>query len=185
MKKYGLLLASLLLMFSVAGCGKDEDVATNNGNQQNNQSNTNNNQSNTNNNDDIDTVKIATCDLIEDYDGYSIQAMYSVTATGNVVDIIRTEERITSTDQATLNMFETNVKNTYSVFDDLEHYEYEVTKGSGYVLSKTDIDYRRIDMDEMLAANSEISIMLDSNKKVRYDLVIASYEQLGAVCFEG
>ena len=74
------------------------------------------------------------------------------------------------------------MENIYSNFDNIEHYNYNVEIDGNTLTSTTDIDYTKIDMDELLAIDSSIEQLLNDNDKIGLDNITQVYETAGATC---
>ena len=107
---------------------------------------------------------------------------YEVYYQGQDVNKVETKEIIESDSQETLNTYKTTIENLYSNFDNIDNYKYNVVVEGNTLTSTTDINYAKIDMDQLLEVDSSIQQLLNDNNKVDLEKVTSVYEQAGATC---
>ena len=74
------------------------------------------------------------------------------------------------------------MENLYSNFDNIENYKYNVIIEENTLTSTVNIDYTKIDINELLEIDSSVQQLLNDNKKVDLDKITQVYESAGAVC---
>lgn len=107
---------------------------------------------------------------------------YEVYYEGDNVNKVQSTEKVISDDEATLQTYQDQVESIYSNFDNVEHYNYEVSIEGDTLTSTTDIDYTKIDMDQLLEIDSSVEQLLNDNGKIDLDNITKVYEQAGATC---
>ena len=122
------------------------------------------------------------CTRTSNMNGVKIDLRYEVTYQGNNVNKVESTEKVESDSKETLNTYKEAVENLYSNFDNIENYKYNVII-EGYTLTSTvNIDYTKIDINELLEIDSSVQQLLNDNKKVDLDKITQVYESAGAVC---
>ena len=124
------------------------------------------------------------CTRTGNMNGIKMDFRYEVYYQGQDVNKVETKEIIESDSQETLNTYKTTIENLYSNFDNIENYNYKVTINGNTLTSTTDIDYTKIDIDELLKIDSSIEQLLNDSKKIALDKITQIYESAGAVCKE-
>ncbi len=114
-------------------------------------------------------------------DGVSVDFNYKVNSKKGIVLKVQTVEKVTSEDQDYLESFKESVEEMYAPYKDVEHYNYEVIIEGNTLISKTDIEYSKINMDKLIeidASNSQII----KNGQIKIDDIINLYNSAGATC---
>ena len=175
MKKNKLLIILFALVLIVTGCNKKEEDTTKTGSDTNTTTEDKTNTSNT---------KILTCTADKtDELGSTIEAVYKVTYKDEYVDLIETEEKVTSDNSQVLDYYKETIESIYLPYKDLDHYDYNVIKKGNQVISTTKIDYSSIDTDKMIEINSAMKSLIKGGK-IKVSDVKSLYEssQVGATC---
>lgn len=107
---------------------------------------------------------------------------YQVYYQGDVVNKVQTTEKITSTSKETLATYKQAVEDLYSNFDDIKHYNYDITIEGDTLTSKTDINYSKININDLLKIDSSIEQLLNENNKISLEKITQVYESTGAIC---
>ncbi len=122
------------------------------------------------------------CTRTGNMNGIKMDFRYEVYYQGQDVNKVETKEIIESDSQETLNTYKTTIENLYSNFDNIDNYKYNVVVEGNTLTSTTDINYAKIDMDQLLEVDSSIQQLLNDNNKVDLEKVTSVYEQAGATC---
>lgn len=150
------LLKSLVLVFMVcllAGCNSEEKV------------------------------KVCTSNTKDTTNGYEVSSNYEIHYKGDVVKYVVTEEIVTSDNEDILDYFETTLTETYAQTNETYGgYENTVTKESNKVISKTKIDYTKMDLDQFVSDNSVMKSYVNSKNEITLDGAVSLYKDLGAEC---
>lgn len=107
---------------------------------------------------------------------------YQVYYEGNNVNKVQTTEKIISDDTTVLGEYKQQIEALYSNFDNIENYNYNVVIEGDTLTSTTDINYEKIDINELLKIDSSISQLLNDDNKIDLDKITEVYEQIGATC---
>ena len=122
------------------------------------------------------------CTRTSNMNGVKIDLRYEVTYQGNNVNKVESTEKVESDSKETLNTYKEAVENLYSNFDNIENYKYNVIIEENTLTSTVNIDYTKIDINELLEIDSSVQQLLNDNKKVDLDKITQVYESAGAVC---
>ncbi len=113
--------------------------------------------------------------------GVKMDLNYKVTYKGDYVQLVETEEKVTSSEKDYLETYEETVKSLYEPYHDLEHYEYDVKVEGDTLTSKTKIDYEKIDTKKMIEIDSANGALIKDGK-IKLSDIKSVYEQVGASC---
>lgn len=122
------------------------------------------------------------CTRTGNMNGIKMDFRYEVYYQGQDVNKVETTEIIESDSEETLNTYKTTIENLYGNFDNIDNYKYNVVIEGNTLTSTTDINYAKIDMDQLLEVDSSIQQLLNDNNKVDLEKVTSVYEQAGATC---
>lgn len=122
------------------------------------------------------------CTRTTNMNNVEMDLRYEVYYEGNNVNKVQSTEKVISEDAETLQTYQEQVKKIYSSFDNVDHYNYDVSIEGDTLTSTTDIDYTKIDMDQLLKMDSSIEQFLNDNGKIDLDKITQVYEQTGATC---
>ncbi len=163
MRKYFTLVLLLLVCVVAVGCGKEKEESD---------------KSDSNSNDKV----VTTCTLNNTYDnGSIIDATYKVTSKDDVVLLVESTEKITSDDSSYLSAVQLQTQTLYSRFDNLDHYDYDVSVNGNTLISSTKIDYEHMDIDKFLEVNPD-GASLFTDGKIKLATVKSMYVLMGATC---
>lgn len=126
------------------------------------------------------TEKTMTCSRTMDQSGIKADLQYTVTYKGNTVVKVHTIEKMES-DTVDLEALKEQVENTYAAYNELEHYDTNVTIDGNVLTSTADIDYSKIDTEKMLKIDSALGQIIKDGK-VNIDDLKTVYEAAGATC---
>lgn len=115
--------------------------------------------------------------------GYKLDSVYEIHGTGKTVDSVITTETVTSEDEDTLNYFKEYLSTTYESYNkSYGGYTNEITIENGKLISKTTIDYSKMDLKKYVDDNSAMKNYVSSDNKLLLDGIKNIYESLGASC---
>ena len=80
---------------------------------------------------------------------------YDIYYTGEVLNLLISQEAVKSTSSEVLNKYEEAYRNIHKFYDGLEHYETQIEKTEDTVASIIKIDYDKIDIDKLIALEGE------------------------------
>lgn len=136
-------------------------------------------ESNSNLNDS--STKLTVCSIAEEGENGSMTGTYKVTSKGGVVEVIESEEKIKVDDDYKMSLAKESLEEDYSVYADLEHYDYEIRIVGDTLVSNVSINYAKLDMAEFLQRNPLMSIYIKDGKLYLDDL-LGFYSLLGVTC---
>ncbi len=152
MKKYFLPCLVVGSLFIATGCGKEEES------------------------------KVMTCTKTESIqEGVDMSLNYKVTYKGDFVQLVETEETVTSDNKKFLELYQETVEGMYSPYKDVEYYNYEVKIDGDKLISTTNINYEKIDTGKLIEIDSANKALIKDGK-IKMGDIKAVYEQLGAEC---
>ena len=122
------------------------------------------------------------CTRTANANGLKMDFRYEVYYQGNDVNKVQTTEKITSDSTEILQTYQQQIKSLYSSFDNIEHYNYDVKIEGNTLISTTDINYQKMNIDELVNVDSSIEQLLNDDRKIDLDKITQVYEQLGATC---
>ncbi len=122
------------------------------------------------------------CTRTANANGLEMDFHYEVYYQGNDVNKVQTTEKITSDSNELLQTYQQQIKSLYSNFDNIEHYNYDVKIEGNTLISTTDINYQKMNIDELVNVDSSIEQLLNDDRKIDLDKITQVYEQLGATC---
>lgn len=115
--------------------------------------------------------------------GYSLTSNYNIYSKGGEVTKVVTEEIVTSENEQIINYFEEYLKKTYNAQNDTYGgTTNEIKKETGKIVSKTTIDYDKMDMKKYVDDNSAMKNYVNSNNKLTKEGAQQIYEAYGATC---
>ena len=122
------------------------------------------------------------CTRTATMNGMELDFRYEVYYQGNNVNKVKTREKVKSESDVTLKNLESQAKTLYSNFDKIKNYNYSVTIEDNTLISTTNINYQKINIDELLKIDSSINQLLNDNNKIDIEKITKVYEQTGATC---
>lgn len=115
--------------------------------------------------------------------GYRLDSEYVVHAKGDIVSSVETIETVTSSNSTILDYFKETLDTTYSSYNsNYGGYTNTITVDGDKLVSKTTVDYSKMDMKKFIEDNSAMTSYVNSNNEMLKNGVISMYEALGAVC---
>lgn len=121
------------------------------------------------------------CTYSASADIYSIKTKYTVSYKNKVVSNLKTEEIYTMNDKDSLKKYKKQLDNLYKPYNKLKHYNYSVEIVNNSVISKTNIDYNKIDMNTFKIIDPNNRRILKDDK-VRISTLKSIYKKNGARC---
>ena len=115
--------------------------------------------------------------------GFKVESVYEIYATGDVVKKVKTEEKVTSEDEDILDTFENTLNTTYKAANEnYGGYDYNVTRSENEVLSITTIDYTKMNLKQYVKDNSVLSQYVNDNNELTAEGIKSLYTSMGATC---
>ena len=121
------------------------------------------------------------CTYSAEADVYAMKTKYVVKYKNKVVNNVSTEEIFIKNDPTTLNEYKSTLENMYMPYNNLKYYDYSITIKDNQVISKTNINYKKIDMKKFIEIDSNNKSIL-TNNKVSIKKLKKIYKNNGARC---
>lgn len=122
------------------------------------------------------------CTRTSTMNGIKLNLNYQVYYQKDVVNKVQTTEKITSTSKETLATYKKAVEDLYSNFNGIKHYNYDIAIEGDTLTSKTDINYSKININDLLKIDSSIEQLLNKENKISLEKIKEVYESTGAIC---
>ena len=164
MKKYAILFLLGITLFTVAGCEDQKETVISNGEK-------------------VNTAKMEHkhCERIGNLDNGEVSLQYEIYYTGEVLNLIQSEEKVISSDEEILDKYEKAYKDIHAHYEGLEYYDTEVIRGDTTVTSTIIINYDKINIPALLSIEGEKdNIVEDGIPKVDKWLELA--KKFGTQC---
>ncbi len=156
MKKYFKLFTLVIALLLLTGCGADDTVKL---------------------------VKTCRATQTDPTGNYKIESEYKVYGKNDVVEKVETIETVTSNNKDLLDTFEEQINSTYEGLNSTYGgYDYKVTNENGKVVSKTTIDYNKMNLKKFVEDNTSMKEYVNSDSKILVKGIEKIYQALGAVC---
>ncbi len=122
------------------------------------------------------------CTRTSTMNGIKLDLNYQVYYQKDVVNKVQTTEKITSTSKETLATYKKAIEDLYSNFNGIKHYNYDIVIEGDTLTSKTDINYSKININDLLKIDSSIEQLLNKDNKISLEKIKEVYESTGAIC---
>ena len=126
-------------------------------------------------------INTISCSRVVDQAGIKFDLSYKIVYKNNYVTAIHSIEKIVSDDSFVLQSYMDEVNGIYEPYKDLKYYEYEVNIDGNTLISKTDIDYTKVDTNKMLEIDPNNAGLI-YNGKINIDTMRLYYESIGISC---
>ena len=157
MKKiYFAWIPLFILLFLIAGCGKEQEVLTG-------------------------PLKTMICESSATQGNVKMDLHYQVTYRGSYVSTVETKEVLTSSNTATLEGYQKAILDIYKKFDGIEHYNYDIKLEENTLTSTVSIDYEKVDTKKLLSIDESTEALIKDGK-VKLEDIKKVYESVGATC---
>lgn len=128
---------------------------------------------------------ITKCEFTSDQStsGYIINTKYIIYSNKKLVNKVVTEQEITSENNTVLNYYEKQLKELYkNNNDNYGGYSYTITNKNGKIVSKTTMDYDKINLKKYIIDNPAMKNYLNKKNQVTLKGIIKMYKLTGAKC---
>lgn len=125
--------------------------------------------------------KTMTCTRTMNQNSISFDLKYEVEYLKDYVTKIKSTEMVKSSDKNVLESYKETVEKIYEPYKDVEHYNYSVEITEDTLISKTDLDYTKIDVDKMIEIDSANSKIIKDGK-IKLEDIKNTYETMGLIC---
>ena len=114
-------------------------------------------------------------------DGGEVKLEYDIYYTGDVLNVVKSLEKVISPDENILNSYEQAYKGIHAHYIGLDNYDTEVVRGDTSVTSLMNINYDEIDIDELIRIEGEEDNIFD-NKVPSVSKWLEFAKKLGTKC---
>lgn len=121
------------------------------------------------------------CTYTSSNDIYKINTKYVIKFKNRIVSNLYTEEIIEASDEKMLNEYKTSLDLVYSKYSNLKYYDNSVTIKNNKLVSKTNINYQKIDISKFIALDKNNRKLL-TNNKLELKKLKKTYTDSGARC---
>lgn len=126
-------------------------------------------------------TKTMTCDKTMNQNNTEMDFHYAVTYSGEYVKTVETKEIMKSSNSATLEGYKEAIEKVYKNFDNIDHYDYNVTIEGDTLTSTVSIDYEKVDTDKLISIDKSVNQLIKDGK-VKLSDIKSVYESIGATC---
>ena len=113
--------------------------------------------------------------------GSEVSLNYDLYYTGEALNILKSEEKVISSDQDVLTTYENAYKKIHANYAGLDYYDTEVVRGDTTVTSTITINYDKIDIDKLLAIEGEEDNIIE-NGEAKVDKWLTLAKKFGTKC---
>lgn len=124
---------------------------------------------------------IMICTYRNSADIYSIDTMYKVSYNNKIVNKVYTKEEIISSDEDLLKDYKFTLDSIYSKYRNFDNYSNKVILEKNKIISITNINYQKLDVDEFIKIDKNNKNLFD-NKKIKINNLKKLYKANGAKC---
>ena len=129
-------------------------------------------------------VKVLKCGIEKDVtESMHLESEYLVYYKGKYVNLIKTTETLSSKDKSVLEAYKKQLDAAYKEYKKIDGYDNSSEIKDDKLISKTKIDYTKIDMDELVKVEKSLKNIIKDGK-IKVDDIRAIYEDesFGAKC---
>ena len=164
MKKSRLIIVLLLAMVLIVGCEKQEEKVISNGKK-------------------VDTSKMLHkhCTRGGSVTDGEASLNYEIYYTGEKLNIIESEEKVTSDSSSVLDTYEEAYNKIHKYYEGLEYYDTRVERNDNSVISYITINYDKIDIDKLISIEGEEDNIFE-NKVPKVDKWLELAKKVGTKC---
>ena len=106
---------------------------------------------------------------------------YDIYYTGDILNVVKSEEKVTSDNEEVLNTYENAYRSIKSHYVGLEYYDITVTRTDNSVAINMLINYDKLDVDKLSAIEGKTSSVFE-NKKAKVANWLALAKKVGTKC---
>ena len=113
--------------------------------------------------------------------GIDVSLNYDLYYTGDILNILHSEEKVVATNESDLDTYEEAYKKIYKNYEGLKYYDAKVERGDTSVTSDLTINYDKIDIDALLSIEGEDHNIIEKGK-AKVDKWITLAKKFGTKC---
>jgi len=114
--------------------------------------------------------------------GIDVSLSYDIYYTGNILNMIQSEEKIMSANSESLDTYEEAYRGIHEHYKDLEYYDTSLVRTETTVTSTMTIDYDKIDVEKLIEIEGSSSIF--ENNVAQLDKWLELAKKVGTNCEE-
>ena len=137
---------------------------------------------------EIDGEKVNTKEMVHEHcsrqgtlEGGEVSLNYDIYYTGEILNIVRSIEKVSSTDSSILDDYEQAYKDIHAHYKNIKNYETEVIRTDDSVTSTILINYDKIDIQALIDLEGEEDNVFE-NKVPKVELWKSFAKKLGTTC---
>ena len=116
-------------------------------------------------------------------DDIEVSLNYDIYYTGDILNIVQSEEKVTSSKKENLDEYENSYKKISTYYENLQYYDMVVNRDEKTVSIKTTINYDKVDIGKLLDIEGEEDNIIE-NGKAKLDKWLELAKKFGAKCTE-
>ncbi|MCI9434987.1 MAG: YehR family protein [Bacilli bacterium] len=125
--------------------------------------------------------KTMTCTRTLNQSGIKMDLTYIVKYKDEYVTNLKSIEKVTSDDDSILETYKKEAESIYKPYNGIKYYDYSVEIDDDTLISTLNINYSKVDTDEMIKADSSNKQIIKDGK-VKLSDVESIYKQIGLSC---
>lgn len=114
-------------------------------------------------------------------DDIEVSLNYDIYYTGDILNIVHSEEKVTSSKKENLDLYEESYKKISEYYKDLEYYDFEVTRDENSTAAKITINYDKVDIGKLLDIEGEEDNIIE-NGQAKLDKWMELSKKFGTSC---
>lgn len=114
-------------------------------------------------------------------DGIEVELKYDLYYTGENINILHSEEKVISSNDENLDLYENAYKKIHTNYEELKYYDAKVIRGDTTVTSDITINYEKIDIQKLLEIEGEEHNIIE-NGKAKVDAWLTLAKKFGTTC---
>lgn len=167
MKRSSIIIVLLLVSLLLLGCSNSKNTVVSNGQK-------------------VNTSKMKHKHCTREGDAGSdidVSLNYDLYYTGDILNILKAEEKITSEKEDSLSLYEDSYKKIHENYKGLEYYDTSVVRDDKTVTSTITINYDKINIKKLLDIEGEEDNIIENNK-AKVDKWLELAKKFGTKCKE-
>lgn len=122
-----------------------------------------------------------TCTRTMNQNNITTSIKYNIEYSDDYVTRVKSVETVETDNSEILNTYKEEIESSYSPYQDIDYYEYNVDINDNKLTFTTDVNYEKVDTDKLLDIDSNNSELIKDGK-IEVDSLKTVYENLGAIC---
>ena len=114
-------------------------------------------------------------------EGVTVNLYYDVYYKGKNIELIKSVEEVETTDQEKLDSYEDSYRTIHEKYKNLKYYDTQIVRTENKVTSKMDINYAKLDINQLLAIEGDSDNIIQ-NGKANLSKWLKLAKKFGATC---